>query len=151
GGGGEIVNTLATAPLTDLLLTARGDWRVSDADTMMFRYSLDRSEDTGGSTLIRSIGSASERQTSQNHYQAFTTAWTRVITANVLNRFTFAENNFDNNIQPVSPGPQLTFPSIQDGSSFRVPQGTRQNRLEFSDTLSWVKGKHSFKFGGDFQ
>ena len=66
-GGGEIVNTLATAPLTDLLLTARGDWRVSDADTMMFRYSLDRSEETGASTLIRSIGSASERQTSQNH------------------------------------------------------------------------------------
>jgi hypothetical protein len=146
-----IVNTLAPAPLTDLLLTARGDWRVSDADTTMFRYSLDRSEETGASTLIRSIGSASERQTSQNHYQAFTAAWTRVITANVLNRFTFAENNFDNNIQPVSPGPQLTFPSIQDGSSFRVPQGTRQNRLEVSDTLSWVKGKHSFKFGGDFQ
>ena len=48
-------------------------------------------------------------------------------------------------------GVQKTFPSILDGSSFRVPQGTKQNRLQFSDTLSAVYGNHTLKFGGEFQ
>ena len=36
----------------------------------------------------------------------------------------------------MTPGRQLTFPSIQDGASFRVPQGTTQTRFQFSDSLS---------------
>ena len=35
-------------------------------------------------------------------------------------------------------GPQLTFPSIQDGSSFRVPQGTTQQRFQLADTVTLV-------------
>jgi hypothetical protein len=117
----------------------------------MFRYSLDRTDDTGQSTLIRSIGSESQRQTSQNHYQAFATSWSRVINPNLLNRATFSINNFINQTEPVVVGPQLTFPSLQDGTSFRVPQQTRQNRAEFGDTLSWVTGKHALKVGGEYQ
>jgi outer membrane receptor protein involved in Fe transport len=45
----------------------------------------------------------------------------------------------------------LTVPSIQDGVSFRVPQGTNVNRLQFSDAVSVVRGAHTFKFGGDIQ
>jgi len=48
-------------------------------------------------------------------------------------------------------GPQLTFPSIQDGASFRVPQGTKQRRFQFSDTLVLVHGNHILKFGGEIQ
>lgn len=146
-----IVRTTAPAPFTELMFTSRGDWQVSANDALMFRYSLDRTDDTGQSTLIRSIGSESERQTSQNHYQAFATSWSRVLKPNLLNRATFSINNFINQTEPVVVGPQLTFPSLQDGTSFRVPQQTRQNRAEFGDTLSWVTGKHALKVGGEYQ
>lgn len=147
----SIIKTFAAAPASELLFTPRGDWQISVNDNLSVRYNLDRSEATDSSTLIRAIGSASERQTSNNHYQAFGANWTHLFTNSLLNRFSFSENNFINQTVPVTPGPQLTFPSIQDGASFRVPQQTRQNRLEFSDAITWTRGKHTFKFGGELQ
>ncbi|HEY6548450.1 MAG TPA: TonB-dependent receptor, partial [Vicinamibacteria bacterium] len=61
-------------------------------------------------------------------------------------------SRFRNEIVPVAPGtPQLTFPSIQDGASFRVPQATNQDRFQVSDGLALVRGHHSLKFGGEAQ
>ncbi len=68
-----------------------------------------------------------------------------------VNSFNFSFSTFFNDIEPVTPGPQLTFPSIQDGASFRVPQGTKQRRLQFSDTFSMVRGNHTLNFGGESQ
>ncbi len=68
-----------------------------------------------------------------------------------MNSFNFSFSTFFNDIEPVTPGPQLTFPSIQDGASFRVPQGTKQRRLQFSDTVSMVRGNHTLSFGGEIQ
>jgi outer membrane receptor protein involved in Fe transport len=141
----------ASAPLNDLLATARGDWVISNRDQMSFRYSLERADDVGASTLIRAIGSASERQSSRNHYQSFTTEYTNLISASLVNTIRFSETNFINKTNPVAVGPQFTFPSIQDGSSFRVPQQTRMNRLQFADNLAWAKGAHTFHFGGEVQ
>ena len=39
-----------------------------------------------------------------------------------------------NRTVPVVEAPQLTFPSLQDGASFRMPQETQQTRFEISDT-----------------
>ena len=55
-----------------------------------------------------------------------------------VNAATVSFSTFDNAIVPVAAGPQLTFPSIQDGSSFRVPQGTTQKRFQIADTVSLV-------------
>ncbi|HEX7295251.1 MAG TPA: TonB-dependent receptor, partial [Pyrinomonadaceae bacterium] len=73
------------------------------------------------------------------------------LSSRTVNSFNFSFSNFDNHIDPVSPGPQLTFPSIQDGASFRVPQATKQRRFQFSDTVTIVHGNHTFRFGGDIQ
>jgi Carboxypeptidase regulatory-like domain len=146
-----ITRGFAPAPLNDLLGTVRGDWSSSDAHRLMFRYSIERADDTGASTLIRPIGSASERQAGNNHYQSFLTNWTYVINPRMLNSLTLSVNNFINKTEPVVPGPQLTFPSLQDGASFRVPQQTRMNRIQLADSLSWVKGNHLLNFGGELQ
>jgi outer membrane receptor protein involved in Fe transport len=146
-----IVRTFAPAPLNDLLLTSRADWEVTDTDRLGFRYSLEREDDVAASTLIRSIGSASQRQSGRNNYHSFLTNYTRVFSPRIVNSFTFSFSNFLNRTEPVTVGPQLTFPSLQDGASFRVPQQTKQKRAQFSDTLSWVKGSHAVSFGGEFQ
>jgi hypothetical protein len=77
--------------------------------------------------------------------------WSSVLSSTAVNSFTFSINNFDNTTDPTDTSVQLTFPSILDGSSFRVPQGTKQNRLQFADTLSKILGNHSLKFGGEYQ
>jgi len=141
----------AAAPLNDLLSTERLDWAPTDTDHFTFRYSLQRENDIAPSSLIRSIGSATERQESRNNTQSFLTRYDHILNPRVINSFSFSFNHFDNNIDPVSVGPQLTFPSIQDGASFRVPQGTKQRRFQFSDTVALVHGHHSLKFGGEIQ
>ena len=51
----------------------------------------------------------------------------------------------------MTTAPQLTFPSIQDGASFRMPQETLQTRLQIADSATLVRGAHSVRFGGEVQ
>ncbi len=141
----------AVAPLNDLLGTARLDWNHSINDTFNFRYSIERADDVTASTLVRSIGSASQRQAARNNYQSFSANWTHMLSANATNSFNFSVSNFFNRTEPVTLAPQLTFPSLQDGASFRVPQQTRQNRFQVSDTFTLLRGNHTLSFGGEVQ
>jgi hypothetical protein len=131
--------------------TTRGDWQINDKHSLMMRYSTEQLNATGASTLDRTLGSASQRQVLENKFQAFVTTWTRVITPNLLNRLSFAQNSFFNNTTPVTVAPLIDLPSLQEGASFRVPQQTKQNRLEFGDIVDWSHGKHNFKFGAEVQ
>ena len=146
-----IKRTFADAPLNDLLSTERVDWQPTAQDHLFFRYSLQREDDVSPSTLDRAIGSASQRQASTNNTHSFLANYTRVISPHVVNSFSFGFSTFLNDIEPVNPGPQLTFPSIQDGASFRVPQSTKQRRIQFTDTLSIVRGNHTLNVGGEIQ
>jgi hypothetical protein len=141
----------ADAPLNDLLSTERFDFHPTNKDRLTFRYSLQREDDVAASSLIRAIGSASERQASENNTHSLLANYTRTISATAINSFNFSFSHFDNSIEPVVPGPQLTFPSIQDGASFRVPQATKQRRFQVSDTLTLVRGNHVFNLGGEVQ
>jgi outer membrane receptor protein involved in Fe transport len=147
----SIIKGFATAPLNDLLSTERLDWAPTIYDHLTFRYSLQREDDIAPSSLIRSIGSATERQESRNNTHSFLARHDHILSPRALNSFSFGFSHFDNHIDPVVVGPQLTFPSIQDGASFRVPQATKQRRFQFSDTLTLVHGNHTLKFGGEIQ
>jgi hypothetical protein len=146
-----IGRTFAAAPLDDLLPTARLDWRATSNDGITVRYSYQHEDDIGGSSLDRAIGSASQRQASRNRMHSVLGSWTRVISPRAVNEASVSFSAFDNAISPVQPGVQLTFPSFQAGSSFRVPQGTQQKRWQFSDALSLSRGSHQWKLGGQLQ
>ena len=146
-----ITRSFAGAPLDDLLGTGRFDWQATDHDRLTFRYSIQREENTTASTLIRAIGSASQRQTSRNDTQSALASYTRVLSPRDVNSLSFSYSTFVNRTVPLARGPQLTFPSIQDGVSFRVPQQTRQRRAQVSDTLTMVRGRHTIYVGGEFQ
>jgi hypothetical protein len=146
-----IRRTFAAAPLTDLLGTARVDWRPAGSDSVMLRYSGQRAGDTAASTLDRAIGSASQRQASTNRFNAIAGSWTHIWSPAVLNAASVSYSRFRNAIAPVAAGPQLTFPSLQDGSSFRVPQATNQDRWQIANTLTLVRGAHNIRIGGEWQ
>ena len=148
----SITTSFATAPLNDLLGTGRFDWQISPKDTLTARYSIERFNGTSNSATDRPIGTAAELQDAVNHFQDITTNWTRVINSHTVNRARFSVNLFQNTTDPNSDsGPQIDFPSIEDGASYRVPQATHQQRFQFGNTLDWTHGKHNFKFGGEFQ
>jgi hypothetical protein len=140
---------LAPAPLDDLLGLARVDVRASESDTLSLRYVAEDEKDVAASTLDRSIGSASQRQESRNRHHQGLVTWTRTLGQTSVNTLRASYSDYRNSIDPVVPGRQLTFPSVQDGASFRVPQATTQTRWQLSESLSWVKGAHALRFGGE--
>ncbi len=146
-----ILRDFADAPLDDLLANVRADFQPAEKHRLGFRYSFEDSEATSASGLSRPIGSATQRQTSNNQYHSVLANWQWTLSDRWFNDLSFSVNNFDNEIDPVAVGPQQTFPSIQDGVSFRVPQGTTQNRVQVSDTVSGVVGNHALRFGGTLQ
>ena len=147
----SILRTYATAPLDDLLANFRLDWRASANDDVTIRYSGQDEEDIAASTVERAIGTASQRQQSRNTLHAVLGSWSRILSPRAVNAFSVSFSDFENAIAPVEPGVQLTFPSIQAGSSFRVPQGTTQARWQFANTLTLSRGPHQWKFGGQVQ
>jgi outer membrane receptor protein involved in Fe transport len=147
----SIRRTFAPAPLDDLLGTFRMDWRAGGSDDLMFRYSFQRADDIASSTIERAIGTASQRQESTNRLQSVVGSWTRVLSSQAVNSVSISYSNFDNSIVPVEPGVQFTFPSLQAGSSFRVPQGTEQQRWQAAYAHSFLRGTHQWKVGGQLQ
>ena len=149
----RIDTSFTSVPLSDPMGTIRGDWRVSDRDNLSLHYSIERLGATGAASFLsgQPIGSASERQNLSNNFQTFQSSWTHIINPSLLNRVSYSFNNFINATTPITTAPELDFPSIADGSSYRVPQETRQKRSQFDDNVDWIRGNHNLHFGGEFQ
>ena len=83
-----------------------------------------------------------------------TIGYTAVLTPNLISNFRFgfgrSNPNFPVN-SPFKPGPQVIFGdgTSSFGESFIIPQGRTQNTFQYADTVSWTKGRHTLKFGGD--
>lgn len=152
-----VAQTFGTAfspvPVTDPLGTVRGDWKVSGKDDLRLHYSIECLSSTNAASFLsgQPIGSPSEVQDLHNNFQTFQATWSRVLSPTLLNRASFSFNNFINKTTPLTTAPELDFPTLADGSSYRVPQQTRQKREQFSEGLDWMKGKHNLRFGGEFQ
>ena len=142
----------ADSPLDDFMTTDRVDWSPNPMtidSTFVTRFNA-RMERPPARWFVPSapLRNASRARTNQTLFWQVTLV---IISPRDVNSFNFSFSTFRNDTLPVAPGPQLTFPSIQDGASFRVPQQTKQRRFQFSDTYSMVRGNHTFYVGGEIQ
>ena len=161
----------ATAPVDIDQGTADISHKIGDSDSLhgYYVYQRDLRKETGatGGAVLPGWG-----DTRDGHRQVLTVNETHVFSSNVVNEarlganrihLTFAPNNL---VDPNSLGlgsalgPNLQFLpviTIQDqgvftiGSERNFPQGRGDTTFVGSDTLSWVRGRHSFKFGGEIR
>jgi hypothetical protein len=158
----QVITTSAAAPLDDVLLLGRLDFRLTDRDNFFVRYSYNREVDVDNGSLRRPLGTAANRQRSLNRFNNFLGNWTRVFSPRVENTVVFYANTFVNDIPGFSPNTattvpnlglanELRFPSLQDGANFRIPQRTRLNTYAIKDDLAWTRGKHTLRFGGEVE
>lgn len=152
----------APGNLQDFLVTSRADFKVTQRDNLAVRYSFKRDTQLDAASLRRPIGTLAQRQDSLNRYNSLLLDWTRVISPRQVNQLLFHADWFINQIPAfggtpatfpasLAPGNEVRFPDLQDGESFRIPQRTRLNRYQIKDNFSWTLGKHSVKFGGEWQ
>jgi hypothetical protein len=145
-----IPRSFAPAPLDDGLWSLRVDTGGA-ASRFTLRYAGERGSDTAASAIERAIGSATQRQGAINHYNSLLGSWTSAASPSFVNALHASVSTFLNETTPVATLPQLTFPSIQDGASFRMPQETRQTRFQIADTATFLRGAHALRVGAELQ
>jgi hypothetical protein len=160
-----ILNTFAAAPLRETLVSTRVDYQLNPTNTLMARYSFDRSTDTNqaSAATVTPQLTETERQNSLNRFNSVVGAWTKTFSSTQVNNLLFHFDTFLNyipefpNSSPstnpagLTPTNELIFPGIADGVNFNVPQATHLNRYQLGDTFTWALGKHTLHFGGEYQ
>jgi hypothetical protein len=152
------------------------DYNVTPRDALSFVYVINDERDNYPFQIINGASTGGDFPegsgfTDANRTQIATLTWTRTLSAGKLNEFRVAVNRFSTlqgvpttttspaelgftNVNPDDP--KGTAPPIMYASSFTVgpsPQGpTQLNRttLQLADNFTWSRGKHEWKFGGDF-
>lgn len=151
-------------PFNELLVTGRADWTISDKMNFFARYSHndnDQQQPFAPGTGITPKSSSSNIFTSndqinENRADGFVLGLTRNFGSNIVNDFRYSFNDFHNRIDPATPdtpeirviNPDQTWRS---GTNAITPQVTDQSRNQVRDDLVWTKGKHTFRFGGDWE
>jgi hypothetical protein len=159
-----ILDSSASAPLRDALWSSRFDDRLNSRNSLMMRYSFNRSTDVNLASPAQSspASTAAERQNSLNRFNSVVASLTTTVSPTQVNNFSFHFDQFFNNI-PKYPNDapttdpdlnltnELLFPGLADGENFNLPQASHLNRYQFTDGYSWTIGKHSLRLGGEFQ
>jgi hypothetical protein len=159
-----IPNTSAPAPLRDALFSTRVDHQLNSTNSLVARYSFNRSTDTAEAQAFQPtpLSTAAERQDSLNRFHSLVLGWTSTLSPTQVNSLIFHFDTFLNTIPPFAQdapttfpdlglSTELVFPGLADGVNFNTPQSTHLNRYQLRDGFAWTIGKHNIHLGGEFQ
>jgi hypothetical protein len=131
------------------------DWNISEKDNLRVRYAFENATGLDFNAQIPSFW-----VNTPTKYNLFTLGEYHNFSSNWTNEFRFGFNRF---FQPTPVGPQKfpglnVFPNltINDLSSVNIgpdpnaPQETIQNSYAFINNVTWLHGKHTIKFGGEY-
>ena len=151
--------TTAPAPSDFDVLTTSVDYTISNKDSFRGRYVYNRltSTDTGTSTVPYPVFYTPE----PNRYQLIALSEYHTFTPNLTNEFRVGFNRHSQTISAGNftyPGldsfPNLFFGDVGQGSysigpDTNAPSFTIQNLYQATENISYIKGKHTLKFGFD--
>jgi hypothetical protein len=154
----------------------RVDQKFSDKDNTFYRFSFEHQPSSIPGTfggLADGGGFFSGEE--DFSYRSFATSWTHIFKPELINEFRLGYNrvnahrlelNANTNVSadpnidfpgvPFSPGigglPQLIFSDVATlGSPTFLPSVELQNSYTLSENLTWVRGRHTFKFGTEIR
>jgi hypothetical protein len=126
------------------------DWHLSDSQSLSVRAS--------GSTWAIPFDGVAGTVSPQGEYAATRTfyavagTWNWILKPTLVNEAKVGFNHYDWANTPLLQ--TQGFQSLDGnswGAPYNYPQKLAQNNTQFRDDLFWLKGNHSFKFGGDYQ
>ncbi len=139
-------------PFNDWQYTVKGDFNLSPKHTLVTRFAgqnNDALNDQAGFLIVRTDLSGGNE--SLNTLYNFLASLSSTLTSTTVNQLTYQFQTFDNRINATTDLNLLVFPDgLAVGRNGNVPQQTLQKKHQFRDDLSWNRGNHGFKFGGDF-
>jgi hypothetical protein len=75
---------------------------------------------------------------------------TSTLSPALVNEAKIGFNHFDWENDPLILSQEYRLPTITVGAPYNYPQQLGQGTYQYRDDLFWLKGSHSFKFGGDY-
>ncbi|MEO8596344.1 MAG: TonB-dependent receptor [Candidatus Solibacter sp.] len=145
-------NLAYTGHYRQALANARVDHRLTSNHTLMARFNLDRFHDDNPQDAVGGTNAPSVARRYSRRSWTVQANLTSVLTANLVNEARFTYLNGD----PVTKweAKDLSTTYTRAGSvPFTVGQSRFSNlsghQTQFSDTLSWSRGHHDVRFGGN--
>jgi len=151
-------------PFREMLITGKVDWTLSGKTNAFVRYSHDGNRQqapfpAGTGILPRTSTTGifqSDDQIDSNRSDGGVIGVTHIFSPRVTNDFHYNYNNFHNLIDPATKGVvELRVygsgfaQTWRSGSNYITPQITNQIRHQFKDDLTYSRGNHTFRFGGN--
>ncbi len=147
-----LTNVNIVQPSTYKSYMARVDHRLTSSDNLTVRYvytpreDIDQISNCAFSSLF--CGSQSLKDTN------LAASDTHIFTSRLLNEFRFSlvrrNLDFPEN-DPKSPTATVGGLGITIGGNSNFPQSRITNAYQFSNTMTWTREKHTFKFGTDLR
>ena len=141
-----------TGHYRQFLFDGRADHKLTSKQTLMFRLNVDRFSDDNPQDAVGGTNAPSVARRYSRRSWTAQVNHTTVFSANLLNEARFAYLHGD----PVTLWEAQTLSTTYTRGGavpFTIGQSRASNiyshQLQFSDTLSWSKGKHYLRFGGN--
>jgi hypothetical protein len=154
---------------------ARVDHKFSDKDTSFYRISYEKQPSTIPSVFQATGGNGVDFATGNevNFYLGSALSETHIFTPRLVNEFRFGYNrvnshryqfNYNQDVSatlgipgvpyaPLNGGmPEMDVSGVDSiGDPTYLPSLEIQNTFSLNDNLTWIRGRHSLKFGGEFK
>ena len=148
--GNAAVSEIPT-PYNDTLLTAKIDHRISDRQSMFYRFAYQKNDSPNDQVPNPATTDLTGGNLTNNKLYSFVVNHSYTFGPTKLNQFVFHAQDFKNEILGVTTNPRLVFPGgIEIGPNVNTPQATLERKYQFRDDFSWIAGDHSLKFGTNY-
>ncbi len=137
-------------PTNELLWSAKVDAKLTDKHTLTARSNVQR--DTSSNVLLQTPPGTTDPSGlvgSVIHDAGLNIGLISTLTLNTVNEARFFWHRFLLSTTTASTLPGEALPNAYVGADFCCPQGDYQNRFQYIDNLSWMRGRHAFKFGAN--
>ena len=147
-------------------LVGRVDWTVNDKTTLYGRFALENQNRFSGTNAFSAYAGYDSGEAIRN--QNMLLSVTRVFSPSLISTSKVTFNRL-NDFQPLGEnpvGPALYFKAgsassvlgtrvnlpgyLPESPGNAIPFGGPQNLYQFSQDLTWIKGNHQFRFGGQY-
>jgi hypothetical protein len=151
GNAGAVVQAAPNLNARDNNWVSRLDFQPSEKNSFSLRFSL-----THEIYQVTGAGGEPRDYSTKLTFDDYTAtgAWTHVFDPTMINtlRIQAAPHDNSNNVAPNPMRAEIGLGSLGPvGTPFAYPYDATQNRFQFDDTITKLKGKHNLKFGVSYR
>jgi hypothetical protein len=157
------VNRVVGNNFDDRQILGRGDWQISPKDRFFFRFIYQNSNTALGSGVISSGAFVAVPAQDRQYGWDYTRTWTNNLVQQV--RVSYGKGFFQfaggqgfpqctiANVTACPPNigfADATNPYLSFGLATNLPQDRQVHNTQYQSNATWTRGRHTVKFGGEF-